>query len=70
MFGKKLVNVKDYFDTSNFKKDSIYFSNINKKVSGKLKIENADNIISTFCGIKSKVYAFKYAEEYFKFLTV
>ena len=35
-----------------------------KKVNGKLKIENSDNIISTFCGLKSKVYAFEYAQEY------
>ena len=30
-FGKKLVNVKDFFDTSNFKKESIYFSDEHKK---------------------------------------
>ena len=48
LFGKKLVNVKDYFDTSNLKEDSIYYSKKNKKVNGKLKFENMDNIISKF----------------------
>ena len=69
-FSNKLVNVKDFFDTSNFKKESIYFSNKHKKENGKIKPENGDNIISIFCGNKSKVYAFDYAEEYYKFLNV
>ena len=69
-FGKKLVNVKDYFDTSNFKKDSIYFSDEHKIENGLIKPENGDNIIEKVCSNKSKVYAFEYAEEYYKFLNV
>ena len=69
-FGKKLVNVKAFFDTSNFKKDSIFFSNEHKKENGLIKPENGDNVISRVCSLKSKIYAFEYAEEYFTFLTV
>ena len=35
-----------------------------------IKPENGDNIISRVCSNISKVYAFEYAGEYFKILTV
>ena len=40
-----------------------------KKENGLMKPENGDNIIEEVCSNKSKVYAFVYAKEYFKFLT-
>ena len=36
---------KNLFDVSNFKKTNPYYSEVNKKVNGKLKCENGDNII-------------------------
>ena len=33
------------------------------KVNGKLKCENADNMIGKFVGLKSKNYAFTYVNE-------
>ena len=42
---------------------------MNKKANGKLKCENGDNIIEKVCSLRSKVYAFLYAEDYVRFLT-
>ena len=58
---------KNLFDVSNFKKTNPYYS-VNKKVNGKLKRENGDNIIDKFAGLKSKNYAFSYASDYNKHL--
>ena len=63
LFGKD-SEFKDVSDTSNFKQDNPYYSATNKKVNGKLKCENGDNIINKFGGLKSKNYAFSYAPEY------
>ena len=60
--------ISDLFDRANLKKDNIYYSNENNKVSGLLKIENADNIVEEFVALKSKNYAFKYTEEYEQYL--
>ena len=49
------------------KKQTLYYSEVSKKWNGKLKCENSDNIIDNFAGLRSKTYAFSYAEEY-KFL--
>ena len=57
------TKIKDLFDTSNFKKTSPYYSEENKKISGKLKCENADNIIDEFVGEKSKNYAYSYNDK-------
>ena len=67
LFGKD-SKYKDVFDTSNFKQDNPHYSTTNRKVNGKLKCENGDNIINKFVGLKSKNYAFSYAPEYEEFL--
>ena len=63
LFGKD-SEFKDVFDTSNFKQDNPYYSTTNKKVNGKLKCENGDNIIDKFAGLKGKNYAFSYDHKY------
>ena len=47
------TKIKDLFDTSNFRKTSLYYSEENKKVSSKLKLENGDYIIAIFSGLKN-----------------
>ena len=56
-----LKNLKEMFDFSNINKDNDLFSNKNKKVILKLKIETPKNIwIDKFNCLRSKLYAFKY----------
>jgi len=62
LFGEN-SKYKHYLDTSNFAKTNPYYSEKNKKVNGKLKCENADNMIGKFVGLKSKNYAFIYTNE-------
>ena len=53
-------NLEDLFDFSNLDKNHELFSNKNKKVVGKFKIETPENIsIDEFVAIRSKCYAFK-----------
>ena len=59
---------KNLFGVSHFTKTNLYYSEINKKVNGKLKCENGDNIINKFAGLKIKNYAFGYAPDYDKYL--
>ena len=47
---------KDLFDFSNYSKDSIFYDDTNKKVTGKMKDEYSGNIIDEFIGLKSKMY--------------
>ena len=55
-----LKNLGDLFDFSNLDKNHELFSNKNKKVVGKFKIETAENIwIDEFVVLRSKFYAFK-----------
>ena len=55
-----LKNLEDLFDFSNLDKNHELFSNKNKKVVGKFKIETAENIwIDEFVALRSKCYAFK-----------
>ena len=57
---KDLKNLEDIFDFSNFNKNHELFSNKNKKVIGKFKIETPKNIwIDKFLCLRSKMYAFK-----------
>ena len=42
---ENISKVKDFFDTSNFKEESIYFSNDHKKENGLIKFENSDHLI-------------------------
>ena len=57
---KDLKNLEDIFAFSNLDKNHELFSNKNKKVSGKFKIETPKNIwIDDFVCLRSKMYAFK-----------
>ena len=50
---------KDLYDLSSFTKDSQYFCNDNKKVSGKMKDEYEGTVICGFIGLKSKMYSIR-----------
>ena len=55
-----LKNLEDLFDFSNLDKNHELFSNKNKKVVGKFKIETPDNIwTNEFVALKRKCYAFR-----------
>ena len=55
-----LKNLEQLFDFSNLNKNHEQFSEKNKKVVGKFKIENPENIwIDEFVALRSKCYAFK-----------
>ena len=57
---KNLKNLEDIFDFSNLDENHELFSNKNKKVIGKFKIETPKNIwIDEFICLRSKMYAFK-----------
>ena len=47
---------REYFDLSNYSKNSKYFCNDNKKVPGKMKDEYGANVIKEFIGLRSKMY--------------
>ena len=50
-------------DFSNFKSESEYFSDENKKKIGYLKSESGEKIIEEFVGLKSKLYSILYSDE-------
>ena len=50
---------KDLFDFSNYSKDSKFFNETNKKVTGKMKDEFGGVIVNEFVGLKSKMYSIK-----------
>ena len=57
---KDLKNLKNNFDFSNLDKNHELFSNRNKKVIGKFKIETPKNIWNEeFVCLRSKPYSFK-----------
>ena len=57
---KDFKNLEDIFDFSNLDKTHELFSNKNKKVIGKFKIETPEKIwIDEFVCLRSKMYAFK-----------
>ena len=59
-----LKNLEDIFDFSNLDKNHELFSNKNKKVIGKNKIETPKNIwIDEFVCLRSKMYAFKCGDD-------
>ena len=56
---KDLKNLENLFDFSNLNENHELFSNKNKKVIGKFKIETPKNIwIDEFVCLSSKIYAF------------
>ena len=61
---KDLKNLEDIFDFSNLDKNHELFSNKNKKVIGKFKIETPANIwIDEFICLRIKMYAFKCGDD-------
>ena len=59
-----LKNLEDLFDFSNLDKNHELFSNKNKKIVGKFKIETPKNIwIDEFVALRSKCYAFKCGDD-------
>ena len=61
---KALKNLEDIIDFSNLEKNHELFSNKNKKVIGKFKIETPKNIwIDEFVCLRSKMYPFKCGDD-------
>ena len=59
-----LKNFEDIFDFSNLHENHEPFSNKNKKVIGKIKIETHKNIwIDEFICLRSKMYAFNCGDD-------
>ena len=55
-----LKNLKEIFDFSNLDENHEIFSNRNKKIVGKFKLETPKNIwIDEFVCLRSKAYSFK-----------
>ena len=54
-----LYNHKDMFDNSDYSKSSKFYFDENKKVIGKFKDEAAGNPITSFAGLKSKMYSYE-----------
>ena len=50
---------KDFFDFSNYSKDSTFFDETNKKIIGKMKDEIGEVIAIEFVGLKLKMYSMK-----------
>jgi hypothetical protein len=61
-FYSDMKRMSKYFDTSNYPSDHPCFSTKNKKVLAKFKDELAGIVISEFCGLRAKVYAFKFLQ--------
>ena len=61
---KDLQNLRHLFDFSNLDLNHQLFSNENKKVVGKFKIETPNSIwIDEFIALRSKAYSFKCGEQ-------
>ena len=54
---EKFYEHREYFDLSNYSKNSKKFHNDNQKVLGKMKDEYAGNVIKEFIGLRSKMYS-------------
>ena len=54
---KNFYEHREYFDLSNYSKNSKYFCNDNKKVLGKMKDEYGENLIKEFIALRSKTYS-------------
>ncbi|XP_052699416.1 uncharacterized protein LOC128176941 [Crassostrea angulata] len=55
---KEMSKHIDLFDTSNYPRDHFLFSEINKKVVGKMKDETASQPVMGFVGLRPKMYSF------------
>ena len=56
---KKFYKWKDFFDSSNYSKDSRFYDESNKKIIGKMKDEYDGVIIDEFIVLKSKMCSIK-----------
>ena len=56
---EKFFKWKDFFDFSNFSKDSKFFNEPNKKVIEKMKDKFGGVIVDEFVGLKSKIHSQK-----------
>ena len=56
---KEFYEWKDLFDFSNYSRDSRFYDDTNKKVTGKMKYEYGGVIIDEFIGLKAKMYSLK-----------
>ena len=54
---EKFFKWKDLFDFSNYSKDSKFFDETNKKVTGKMKDEFGGVTVIEFVGLKSNMYS-------------
>ena len=54
-----LYKYRDMFDNSDYNKSSKFYFDENKKVIGKFKDEAAGNPITSFAGLKSKMYSYE-----------
>ena len=54
---RKFFKWKDFFDFSNYSKNSKFFDETNKKVIGKMKDEVGGVIVTEFVRLKSKMYS-------------
>ena len=64
IFIKDLKNLEDMIDFGNLDENHEIFSNINKKVLGKSKVETAkNNWVGEFVCLRSEMYAFKCAND-------
>ena len=59
MFMKNILHEKICLSLSNYSKDSKFFDENNKKVTGKMKDEFGGVIANEFVGLKSKMYSVK-----------
>lgn len=54
----------DYLDTSDYPNDHLCFSTKNKKKLGKFKDEACGRIITEFVGLKAKMYAIRFEDNF------
>ena len=59
---KELFEHKEFFDYSDYPKDSPYYDPTNKKVVGKFKCETKGAPIIDFVGLRPKMYSLQYKE--------
>lgn len=60
------LNIKSYFDTSNYQDNNIYSIIQQKKLPGIFKDEFGGQIIEEFVGLRSKLYCIRTAEKEIK----
>ena len=54
-----MLQQRHLYDTSDYPKEHSLYSDVNKKVLGKMKDESAGQPISEFVGLRPKMYSFR-----------